>query len=45
MSLLKSDLTRNFALGFFLGGLIVAFQISPDLGLQLVPEAVAAVIR
>ncbi|NMW32527.1 hypothetical protein HKD42_10685 [Altererythrobacter sp. RZ02] len=45
MSLLKSDLTRNFALGFVLGGLIVAFQISPDLGSQLVPEAVAAVIR
>ena len=45
MSILKSDLSRNFAIGFFLGGLIVAFQISPDLGAQLVPEAVAAVVR
>ena len=45
MQFLKSDLSRNFAIGFFLGALIVAFQISPDLGSQLLPEAVAATIR
>jgi len=44
MSILKSDLSRNFAIGFFVGTLIVAFQISPDLGAGLLPEAVAATI-
>lgn len=42
MSIFKTDMPRNFAIGFFFGALIVAFQISPDLGGQIVPEAVAA---
>ena len=45
MNLLKSDLPRNFAIGFVVGALIVAFQISPDLATQLVPEAFAGTIR
>lgn len=44
MSFLKSDLSRSFAIGFIVGALIVAFQISPDLGNQLVPGVVAATI-
>lgn len=45
MSFLKSDLSRNFAIGFVVGGLIVAFQISPDLGADIIPQALAGVIR
>lgn len=45
MKFLSSDLSRNFAIGFVLGALIVAFQISPDLGSQIVPEAVAATLN
>ena len=45
MSFFKSDLARNFAIGFVVGAFIVAFQISPDLGSQLIPDAVAATIR
>ncbi len=45
MTFLKSDLARNFGIGFIVGTFIVAFQISPDLGSQLIPEVVAATIR
>ncbi|MXO91521.1 hypothetical protein [Pontixanthobacter aquaemixtae] len=44
MSIFKTDMPRNFAIGFFVGALIVAFQISPELGQQIIPEAVAATI-
>ena len=46
MSIFKTDMPRNFAIGFVLGALIVAFQISPELGQnlgsQIIPDAVAA---
>ncbi|WP_209348995.1 hypothetical protein [Pontixanthobacter sp. CEM42] len=42
MSIFKTDMPRNFAIGFLVGAFIVAFQISPELGNQLLPEAVAA---
>ncbi|MXP47790.1 hypothetical protein GRI43_10390 [Altererythrobacter luteolus] len=45
MSFFKSDLARNFAIGFAVGAFFVAFQISPDLGSQLIPDAVAATVR
>jgi len=45
MNFLKSDLARQFGIGFVIGILIVAFQISPDLGSQLLPEAVAMTVR
>lgn len=41
MSFLKSDLSRNFAIGFVIGALIVAFQLSPE-ALTSIPQAVAA---
>lgn len=41
MDFLKSDLSRNFAIGFFVGALIVVFQINPD----FLPEAMAATLR
>ncbi|MDN3646800.1 hypothetical protein QWY75_11365 [Pontixanthobacter aestiaquae] len=41
MSIFNTDMPRNFAIGFFVGVLIVAFQISPELGSQVLPEAVA----
>lgn len=41
MDFLKSDLARNFGIGFVLGTLIVIFQISPD----FLPDAVAATLR
>ncbi len=40
MDFLKSDLTRNFGIGFFVGALIVVFQISPD----FLPQAIAATL-
>lgn len=45
MTFMKSDLPRSFAIGFLAGALIVAFHISPDLGSQLLPEAVAATLK
>ena len=45
MNIFNSDLSRNFAIGFAVGALIVVFQINPDIAGQLIPEAVAASIR
>jgi hypothetical protein len=44
MSLLTSDLARNFAIGFLLGALAVSFQLAPDMWLNAVPDAVAEVL-
>ena len=38
--LLKSDLTRNFTIGFVIGAMVLAFQG----GSAFVPEALAGVI-
>ena len=45
MKLLRSDLARNFSIGFLVGSLIVLGQIGPDLWRQIVPEAIAATPR
>ncbi|WP_202392103.1 hypothetical protein [Pontixanthobacter gangjinensis] len=45
MNFLKSDLSRNFAIGFAVGTLIVVFQLNPDIASQLVPDAIAATVR
>ena len=45
MNFLKSDLSRNFAIGFVIGALLVVFQLNPDVANQLVPDAIAANVR
>lgn len=45
MSLLKSDLMRNFAIGFLLGAMVVTFQGAPAMWLEAAPDAVANVLR
>jgi hypothetical protein len=44
MSIFKTDMPRNFAIGFFVGALIVAFQISPELGQTLGSEMIPAAV-
>jgi len=41
MRLFKSDLYRNFAIGFAVGTLIVGAQAGPQLWDELVPQAQA----
>ncbi len=43
MSFFKSDLSRNFAIGFAAGALVIALQISPELVGQIVTDTVAAI--
>ena len=43
MALLKSDLSRNFAIGFLIGAAIVGIQLSPD-QLTAIPQALAATV-
>ncbi|GEM_PF-3883938 len=45
MKLLRSDLARNFSIGFLAGSLIVLGVMAPDLLTQIVPEAAAATLR
>jgi hypothetical protein len=45
MKILKTDLARNFAIGFLIGGLIVVAQMGPDLWQNVVPAAQAATFR
>jgi len=45
MKILKTDLTRNFAIGFLIGGLIVMAQMGPDLWQEVVPAAQAATVE
>lgn len=45
MSLLRSDLARNFFIGFVLGALAISMQTSPDWWLGAMPDAVAKVLR
>jgi hypothetical protein len=40
--LFKTDIPRNFAIGFLVGGLIVMAQMGPDLWQTIVPAAQAA---
>lgn len=40
MDLLRSDLARNFGIGFVVGALIVMFQVNPD----FLPAALAATL-
>ena len=42
MRLFKSDLYRNFAIGFAAGALIVGVQAGPQLWDQVLPQAQAA---
>ncbi|MFZ1741839.1 MAG: hypothetical protein WAT93_03240 [Pontixanthobacter sp.] len=42
---MKSDIYRNFAIGFVAGALIVALQINPDFASQIMPDAIAATVR
>ncbi|QYU69984.1 hypothetical protein J4558_07670 [Leptolyngbya sp. 15MV] len=42
MKILKTDLTRNFAIGFLIGGLIVMAQMGPELWHEVIPHAAAA---
>ncbi len=44
MSFLKSDLSRNFAIGFFIGAVIVVLQLSPE-ALTAIPQAVAGTVN
>ena len=41
MRLFKSDLYRNFAIGFAIGAMIVGVQAGPELWNQVVPQAQA----
>lgn len=43
MSLLKSDISRNFAIGFLIGAAIVGIQLGPD-QLTAIPQALAATV-
>ena len=45
MSLLTSDLAKNFAIGFVVGALAISFQMAPDMWLNVIPDAVAKVLR
>jgi hypothetical protein len=45
MGLFKSDLYRNFAIGFLLGAVAVSFQAAPELWQDIAPAAVAQVLR
>ena len=42
MGLFKSDLTRNFAIGFILGASAVVASAAPDWRAEFAPEAFAA---
>lgn len=41
MHLFRTDLARNFAIGFAIGALVVVFRIAPDV-LTSTPQAIAA---
>nr|WP_161593716.1 hypothetical protein [Parerythrobacter lutipelagi] len=45
MNFLKSDLTRNFAIGFLAGALIMLAQIGPDLIGSPIPAAAAETVQ
>lgn len=45
MRLFKTDLFRNFAIGFAVGAVLVALMASPDIVGAVVPSAEAANIR
>jgi hypothetical protein len=45
MRLFKTDLFRNFAIGFAAGAVLVALQASPDVIGAVIPAAEAAPLR
>jgi len=45
MRLFKTDLFRNFAIGFAAGAVLVALQASPDIIDAVIPAAEAASVR
>ena len=45
MKLFKTDLFRNFAIGFVAGAILVVLQTGPDIVGAIVPQAEAAVLR
>ena len=44
MRLFKSDLYRNFAIGFVAGAMIVGVQAGPEFWNQIVPQAQAQTV-
>ncbi|GGE04677.1 hypothetical protein GCM10011515_25350 [Tsuneonella deserti] len=44
MRLFKTDLPRNFAIGFAVGTAIAVWQIAPQMSGELIPPAQAATI-
>lgn len=44
MRLFKSDLYRNFAIGFVVGAAIVGAQAGPELWTEIVPQAQAQTV-
>jgi len=45
MNLFKTDLFRNFAIGFAAGAVIVALQATPDIFGAILPAAEASVLK
>ena len=45
MKLFKTDLFRNFAIGFVAGAILVVLKTGPDIVGAIVPHAEAAVLR
>jgi len=44
MRLFKSDLPRNFAIGFAVGAAIAVWHVAPQMGDSVIPQAQAATI-
>lgn len=44
MKFLKSDVSRNFAIGFIAGALIVVSHFNPKLAAEIVPQAIASIV-
>jgi hypothetical protein len=45
MKLFKSDLPRNFAIGFAVGAALAVWQIAPQMSESVIPQAQAATIE
>jgi hypothetical protein len=45
MRLFKSDLPRNFAIGFAVGAAIAVWQIAPQMSDSMIPRAQAATVE
>ena len=45
MRLFKTDLPRNFAIGFAVGAAIAVWQVAPQMSDSVIPQAQAATIE